>query len=577
MRKAIYTLLFLFTISFAFPARAGIQEGVNYLKTQHQDDWVIMALAAVSATDINTASLQSFSGTLATDYAKRILALVAVGQNSSTFTDTDLVAGLLDMASDGQIGDLDLLNDDAWGILALRAVGVPENVSIIADSANFLLNHQQLDGGWGWSANGTSDTNDTAAIVMALLESGYPASGQAITQAVAYLKSAQKPDGGWAYEPIWDSDAASTAWVITALTKLSQNITDWSVGETPVEFLLSLQTEDGSFKWVSSDAVGSASMTAFSVIALANKTFPIKIIHPTSSPTAAAPRLSQVDLVLSLSASKFDGIVGDELVYTVSVLNQGPDPATNIQVNNLTSDFNNADISVDVGSYDLVTHVWYLDSLAVNETKQATIKLILPQPADFNWDIATASTEADVDSSNNKVSAALTVTKPEVMTAEENGQVLGVTTAVCDLPDSPGELDPASIGYPLKPTEGGEVWYYDPISLKRYCLPNAESAYRALEVFGLGITNDDLERIPVAGESTVQTSSVDQGLINRLKGRILLQVESVGEAWYVDPRDGQRHYLPNGQAALNTLTVLAQTAPGREIFPIPVGELIIRH
>lgn len=38
-------------------------------------------------------------------------------------------------------------------------------------------------------------------------------------------------------------------------------------------------------------------------------------------------------------------------------------------------------------------------------------------------------------------------------------------------------------------------------------------------------------------------------LSDTLKGRILLQVESKGEAWYVNPKDGKRYYMPDGSAA----------------------------
>ena len=568
MFKNISKLLLspLLLLAFVLPAKADVAAGVSYLKTQTQDDWVIMALAAAGAHP-DSAPLQSFSGTLATDYAKRILALAALGENPSTFTNVDLVAELLNMAQAEQIGDPDLLNDDAWGILALRSAGVPPNASVITDAASYLLSHQQPDGGWSWSTSFTSDTNDTAAVIMALLEAGYSSSDQALQDAVGYLESTQKPAGGWAYEPIWDADTASTAWVITALTKLNQNVSDWA---NPEEFLLSLQTNDGSFKWVASDAAGSAGMTAFALIALANKTFPVKVVAPAPSPTAAAPRLPQVDLVLSTPMASLDGLAGDELEYTMTVQNLGPDTATNVVINNLVADFNDVAVSVDAGSYDLTTRVWQLGSLAVNETKQASIKLVLPAAEAYNWDITATVAEAEVDANNNTVAIDLTVTAPEVVEVQEEGQVLGKAVSRCDLPDTAGEVNPALAGYILKPTEGGDLWYYDPVSLKRYCLPDADMAYIALGQFGLGITNADLEKIPVAG---MGGGEADEKLVDKLRGRILLQVESVGEAWYVAPLSGQRHYLANGAEALNILTWLARPASAKEIFPIPVGEL----
>lgn len=40
---------------------------------------------------------------------------------------------------------------------------------------------------------------------------------------------------------------------------------------------------------------------------------------------------------------------------------------------------------------------------------------------------------------------------------------------------------------------------------------------------------------------------------NNLNGRILLQVESKGEAWYVNPKDGKRYYMANGDQAFQIM------------------------
>ena len=39
----------------------------------------------------------------------------------------------------------------------------------------------------------------------------------------------------------------------------------------------------------------------------------------------------------------------------------------------------------------------------------------------------------------------------------------------------------------------------------------------------------------------------------RLKGRILLQVESRGEAWYVEPKTSEKYYMANGNSAYNIM------------------------
>ena len=62
-------------------------------------------------------------------------------------------------------------------------------------------------------------------------------------------------------------------------------------------------------------------------------------------------------------------------------------------------------------------------------------------------------------------------------------------------------------------------------------------------------------------------------LVNRLKGRILLQVESKGEAWYVNPVDGKRYYMNNGEAAYQIMRFLSLGITDTDIRKIPVGNL----
>lgn len=42
----------------------------------------------------------------------------------------------------------------------------------------------------------------------------------------------------------------------------------------------------------------------------------------------------------------------------------------------------------------------------------------------------------------------------------------------------------------------------------------------------------------------------------KLKGRILLQVESKGEAWYINPENSKRYYMANGSEAYNIMRTL---------------------
>ena len=84
----------------------------------------------------------------------------------------------------------------------------------------------------------------------------------------------------------------------------------------------------------------------------------------------------------------------------------------------------------------------------------------------------------------------------------------------------------------------GEAWYVHPITLKRYYLGRPADAFRIMREHGLGITNVNLSRVPEASRSGALPRS-----LTHVSGRILLQVESHGEAWYVNPQILKRYYL----------------------------------
>lgn len=60
---------------------------------------------------------------------------------------------------------------------------------------------------------------------------------------------------------------------------------------------------------------------------------------------------------------------------------------------------------------------------------------------------------------------------------------------------------------------------------------------------------------PVLAGTTDQLPDLSHTLAvrNEVRGRILLQVESHGEAWYVDPVSGYRYYMPDGASAYSLL------------------------
>ncbi|PLX20939.1 hypothetical protein C0584_04100 [Candidatus Parcubacteria bacterium] len=140
----------------------------------------------------------------------------------------------------------------------------------------------------------------------------------------------------------------------------------------------------------------------------------------------------------------------------------------------------------------------------------------------------------------------------------------------------------------LKVEENGEAYYINPSKQEMYFLGRPKDAFSVMREQGVGITNDDLYKIPVGTtadgpdtdgdglpdnlEETLGldpskkdsdgdgfddmnelingynpwgsgNQSLDEGFANKQKGKILLQVQKNGEAWYVNPNDGRRYFL----------------------------------
>ncbi len=280
--SSLTATLFLFPISIA---HGSVETAVTYLIGQAENPWVTMALSAVGEKP-NIDYLKSVDGSSAIELAAPVLAITAAGEDPRTFPDNDLVAELKEYYTDGQIGDTSILNDDIFGLLALLSAGEPTDDVVVSGTKDFILQNQNEDGGWGFSANGGSDTNMTSATIMALIESGMSTGNSVIQNATAYLESAQNADGGFPYDPqgAWgtDSDASSDAWVVSAIESVNGDINDWVIEGVggPIEHLLSLQTEGGYFQYQTGTGEDNFTSvtTSYAVIALAGKSYPVNSI-----------------------------------------------------------------------------------------------------------------------------------------------------------------------------------------------------------------------------------------------------------------------------------------------------------
>lgn len=166
----------------------------------------------------------------------------------------------------------------------------------------------------------------------------------------------------------------------------------------------------------------------------------------------------------------------------------------------------------------------------------------------------------------------------------------------------------------------GEAWYVDTNSYKRYYMKDGLAAYEMMRKFGLGISNADLKKIPIGLDDRFEEFDYDgdsvpdkmeeaigtdmynqdsdgdgfedgeeikngfdplgkgslhlnQGLADKLKGKILLQVESKGEAWYINPENGKRYYMKDGDSAYEIMRFLSLGITNDNLEEIEVGSL----
>ncbi len=83
----------------------------------------------------------------------------------------------------------------------------------------------------------------------------------------------------------------------------------------------------------------------------------------------------------------------------------------------------------------------------------------------------------------------------------------------------------------LQVEEKGEAWYVYPDDLNRYYLGRPDDAFEIMRNLGLGIKHSELSQY------------LDSTFPQRLLGKILIDVEENGEAYYIYPKDLKGYYL----------------------------------
>jgi len=115
----------------------------------------------------------------------------------------------------------------------------------------------------------------------------------------------------------------------------------------------------------------------------------------------------------------------------------------------------------------------------------------------------------------------------------------------------------------LQIQEKGQAWYVNPLDGSKYYLGRAADAFSIMRAFGLGMSNKTYNSFVAAGNKAPA----------RLAGRILINVDDSGKAYYVNPLDLKLNYLGKPADAYSIMRTLGLGITNDNIRQIKVGEI----
>ena len=105
----------------------------------------------------------------------------------------------------------------------------------------------------------------------------------------------------------------------------------------------------------------------------------------------------------------------------------------------------------------------------------------------------------------------------------------------------------------LSVDENGEAWYVSPSDLNRYYLGRPSDAFNILKRLGVGISNDNLEKIPTGIIESNELDTDNDGLSDNLEIAIGTnpQNKDSDNDGYKDKTEIESSYNPSGDNTLN--------------------------
>ncbi len=156
----------------------------------------------------------------------------------------------------------------------------------------------------------------------------------------------------------------------------------------------------------------------------------------TPVPPPPPPPLS-ADLHVTKQVNDNTVTVGDTIVYTIQVRNDGPDSATNVVItDNLPFGFSSQSVQASVGAYNAVTGIWNVGTLANGQVATLTITGTITTSGNIVNTASVASAVGDPDTADNTAAVTVTATPapPPLTQLSANGLFFLVDTPGDDKP-----------------------------------------------------------------------------------------------------------------------------------------------
>lgn len=221
-------------------------------------DWVAVAFSSTEDQSLVSAlgeyfKLNNFSSSIVTDNERHALALMSANINPYNGTSVNYISKIVGEFDGNQIGDLNLDNDDIFGLIVLKKAGYSYSDEIISKTIDFIKSKQSSSGSWDNSPDMTS-----AAIMSLYPFKNKDGVSDALDKAYTYLISNQSSDGR-----IGDN-VSSTSWAVQALSLKSDFTAPLSSARN---YIASQQESDGGVGDIGSDIDSRVWATSYALTA----------------------------------------------------------------------------------------------------------------------------------------------------------------------------------------------------------------------------------------------------------------------------------------------------------------------